>query len=58
MNNAAFFFQNLINLSFFLSLRNKVFCIKKLHDHSIYIVVYIHDFFNFFVSLKFDLFNV
>jgi hypothetical protein len=32
-----FFFQNLSNLSFFLSLRSKVFRIKKIHDHSVYI---------------------
>jgi hypothetical protein len=31
-----FFFQNLSSLSFFLSLHTKVFCIKNLHDRSVY----------------------
>jgi hypothetical protein len=31
-----FFFQNLNNLSFLLSLHNKVFHIEKLHDRNVY----------------------
>jgi hypothetical protein len=43
MNSTDFFPQNLTNLSFLLSLHNKIFHIEKLHDRSVY--SWIHTFF-------------
>jgi hypothetical protein len=57
MKNVTFFFQNLTNLSFLLSLHNKIFRIEELHDRSVCSVLH-PDFLNNFEDLKFKYFGI
>jgi hypothetical protein len=48
MNGAIFFFQNLTNLSFLLSLHNKVFHTEKLLVYTVGYIQFFLFFFDFF----------
>jgi hypothetical protein len=53
-----FSFQNLFNLPFILSLRNKVFHIENFHSCSVCSWLHQDIFFEFFETLKFEFFDV